>query len=131
MHEFGLCEDILGAVERRADGRRVTGVRVRVGAQHRVSEPALAQAFSMVAQGSVADGAALDVVPVPAHVRCRCCEAEADATNTFERCSACGATDLEVWGGDELLLESLVLSAIEPDAVTPAERSSDVSRHTG
>jgi hypothetical protein len=29
MHEFGLCEGVLDAVRQRADGRRVTGVRVR------------------------------------------------------------------------------------------------------
>ncbi|MCW2885939.1 MAG: hydrogenase expression/synthesis, HypA [Streptosporangiaceae bacterium] len=65
MHEFGLCEAILDAVENRAHGRRVTQVRVRIGAQHAVAEPALAQSFEMVAAGSVADGAAIELVTVP------------------------------------------------------------------
>lgn len=127
MHEFGLCEDILGAVERRAAGRRVTGVRVRVGAQHRVSEPALAQAFALIATGTVADGATMEVVPVPMRVTCRSCGAQADSEDAFERCSACAGTDLDVRGGDEFLLESIRVAASE----SPQERSTDVSRHRG
>lgn len=64
MHELGLCEGILEAVERRAAGRRVAGVRVRVGELHQVVEPALAQAFELVAEGTVAEGAAVDLVVV-------------------------------------------------------------------
>ena len=48
MHELGLCEGVLEAVERRAAGRRVTRVRVRVGAQHRVVESAFDQSFALV-----------------------------------------------------------------------------------
>jgi Zn finger protein HypA/HybF involved in hydrogenase expression len=65
MHEIGYCEAILGAVERRAAGRRVTRVKVRIGDLHAVAEPALAQSFELVAAGSVADGAAIDLVTVP------------------------------------------------------------------
>ncbi|MQY10141.1 hydrogenase nickel incorporation protein HypA [Streptomyces sp. RB5] len=64
MHETGLCEAILQAVERRAQGRRVTGVTVRIGELHAVSEPALAQSFALVSAGSVADGADIDLVAV-------------------------------------------------------------------
>ncbi|HET9289505.1 MAG TPA: hydrogenase/urease maturation nickel metallochaperone HypA, partial [Actinomycetes bacterium] len=52
MHELGLCEGILEAVERRAAGRRVNRVRVRVGAQHRVVESAFDQSFALVSQGT-------------------------------------------------------------------------------
>lgn len=127
MHEFGLCEDIMGAVERRAAGRRVTGVRVRVGTMHRVSEPALAQAFSQVATGTVADGATIEVVSVPMEVTCRSCGTVADSHDAFDVCAECGGVDLDVNGGDELLLESINLAASVPDL----ERSSDVSRHRG
>jgi Zn finger protein HypA/HybF involved in hydrogenase expression len=65
MHEFGLCEALLRAVEKRAAGRRVTGVRVRIGTAHAVEEPALAQSFAMVAMGGCAAGAELELVTVP------------------------------------------------------------------
>ncbi|GGZ03817.1 hypothetical protein GCM10010365_23400 [Streptomyces poonensis] len=65
MHEVGLCEEILRAVERRARGRRVTGVTVRIGSLHAVVEGALTQSFELVARGSVADGAGIELVTVP------------------------------------------------------------------
>ncbi|MEV0600479.1 hydrogenase maturation nickel metallochaperone HypA [Streptomyces sp. NPDC050315] len=65
MHEIGLCEGILEAVEARARGRRVTGVTVRIGEQHAVVGPALAQSFALVAAGTVADGATVELITVP------------------------------------------------------------------
>jgi hydrogenase nickel incorporation protein HypA/HybF len=119
VHELGLCEGVLQAVERRAAGRRVTRVRVRVGARHRVVPSAFDQSFTLVAQGTVADGAAVDLVTVPVRVRCLDCGNEADATDPLAACPACGALDLETEGGDELILEAIHL---EED---------DVSRHPG
>ena len=66
MHEFGLCEGVVDAVRQRAGGRRVTGVRVRFGVRHAVDEESLAQAFAMVAEGTEAAGAAVELVTVPA-----------------------------------------------------------------
>ena len=65
MHEVSLGEAILDAVERRAAGRKVRRVKVRVGTLHRVVGPALDQGWELVSEGSVAEGAALDVVQVP------------------------------------------------------------------
>jgi hydrogenase nickel incorporation protein HypA/HybF len=113
VHELGLCEGVLQAVERRAAGRRVTRVRVRVGAQHRVVPSAL------VAQGTVADGAAVDLVTVPVRIRCLDCGHEGEATDALAACPACGGLDLETEGGDELILEAIHVE------------EEDVSRHPG
>jgi hydrogenase nickel incorporation protein HypA/HybF len=119
VHELGLCQGILEAVERRAAGRRVTRVRVRVGAQHRVVESALDQSFALVSQGTVADGAVVDLVVVPVRVRCQDCGRDTDATDALAACPACGGLDLDTEGGDELILEAI---SVEED---------DVSRHPG
>jgi hydrogenase nickel incorporation protein HypA/HybF len=119
VHELGLCEGILQAVERRAAGRRVSRVRIRVGAQHRVVEPALEHAFALVSQGTVADGAAVDLVVVPVRVRCRDCGHAGESTDALAACPTCGALDLETEGGDELILEAIHLE------------EEDVSRHPG
>lgn len=65
MHEMGYCEAILHAVEKRAAGRKVTRLKVRIGELHAVAEPALAQSFELAAIGTVADGAVIDLVTVP------------------------------------------------------------------
>ena len=64
MHEIGLCEGIIDAVERRAAGRRVLAVRVRAGTDLMVGEPALGQAFTLLSEGTVAEGARVELVAV-------------------------------------------------------------------
>ena len=64
MHEVSLGEAILDAVERRAAGRKVCRVKVRVGTLHAVVGPALDQGWELVSEGTVAQGSALDVVQV-------------------------------------------------------------------
>ena len=107
MHELGLCEGVLAAVERRAAGRRVTRVRVRVGAQHRVVPSAFDQSFALVSQGTVADGAALDLVTVPVTIRCRDCGHDGEAADALAACPVCGGLDIQTEGGDELILEAI------------------------
>jgi hydrogenase nickel incorporation protein HypA/HybF len=110
MHELGLCEGLVEAVERRAAGRRVARVRVRIGALHQVVPSALDQAFELVAGGTTAEGAAVDLVVTPVRVGCRACGHHTDAAELPAACTACGGVDLHVTGGDELLLESIELS---------------------
>jgi Zn finger protein HypA/HybF involved in hydrogenase expression len=64
MHEVGICEDVLDAVLHRANGRTVTRVRVRIGADQHVSQELFDRAFPLVAAGTEAANAAVDVVAV-------------------------------------------------------------------
>jgi hydrogenase nickel incorporation protein HypA/HybF len=110
LHEFGLCEAILEAVERRAAGRKVLGARVRIGARHQVVEAAFDQAFEMVSMGTVADGARVDWNIVPVQTTCRSCGRVAESVDMWATCAACGSSDIDVAGGDDLMLESIEVS---------------------
>lgn len=107
MHEFGLCEGVLEAVKHRASGRTVAGIRVRCGVRHAVDPESMAQAFGLVAAGTEAAGATVDVVTVPATVTCRDCGTASDSTDQLAVCPRCGGANVEVTGGDELVLESV------------------------
>jgi D-sedoheptulose 7-phosphate isomerase len=107
MHEFGLCEGVLDAVRKRAAGRPVAGVRLRCGVRHAVDEASMAHAFSVVAEGTEAAGATVEVITVPATVACRDCGAAGESTDRLAACPACGSVNVELDGGDELILESL------------------------
>jgi hydrogenase nickel incorporation protein HypA/HybF len=107
MHEFGLCEGVLNAVRKRAGGRRVAGIRVRCGVRHAVSEEAMASAFGLVAAGTEADGANVEVVTVPAAVACRACGGDSESRDQLAVCPRCGSADVVVTGGEELTLESV------------------------
>jgi hydrogenase nickel incorporation protein HypA/HybF len=107
MHEFGLCEGVLAAVRQRAGGRKVAGVRVRFGVRHAVDSESLAQAFSVVAEGTEAAGAAVELVTVPALICCRDCGFGGETTDLLAVCPSCSGTDVELSGGDEMVLESI------------------------
>jgi hydrogenase nickel incorporation protein HypA/HybF len=116
MHEVGMCESVLGAVERRAAGRPVAGISVRVGAGLRVVPDAFAQGFELVAVGSVAEGAAVDLTIVPFQIRCRSCGTDDEVLDPLPVCNSCGEVDLDRSGGDDLVLESVRYRA--PDGAT-------------
>jgi hydrogenase nickel incorporation protein HypA/HybF len=107
VHEFGLCEGVLEAVQTRAAGRPVAGIRVRCGVRHAVDPDAMAQAFGLVATGTEADGAAVEVVTVPATVTCGDCGIASETADQLAVCPRCGGANVEITGGDELVLESL------------------------
>jgi hydrogenase nickel incorporation protein HypA/HybF len=107
MHEFGLCEGIVEAIQRRAAGRSVVHVRVRVGVLHRVVEEAFQQAFSHAAAGTEAENAAVDLVVIPARAVCRTCREEVESADVITVCPKCTGIDLDLTEGEELILESL------------------------
>ena len=107
MHELGLCEAIVGAVERRAGEREVTHVRVRVGRLHHVHPEAFEQSFLMAAAGTVASEARAELVLLPVRARCRSCDGEVETDEMPLACPACGGVDMALTGGDELVLESI------------------------
>jgi hydrogenase nickel incorporation protein HypA/HybF len=107
MHEFGLCEGVLDAVQTRASGRTVTGIRVRCGVRHAVDPAAMAQAFGLVAAGTEAADATVEVVTVPATVTCHDCGSASESADVFAVCPRCKSAHVEVTGGDELVLESV------------------------
>ncbi|GAA1513645.1 hydrogenase maturation nickel metallochaperone HypA [Sphaerisporangium rubeum] len=110
MHEFGIAESILAAVEKRADGRRVCRARVQVGALLRVAEPSIGDAFALVSEGTVAEGARLDLVTLPVRVTCAECGAATLSADPHTVCPACGSADVDTEGGDDLVLESIQLA---------------------
>ncbi|MDI1465676.1 hydrogenase maturation nickel metallochaperone HypA [Catellatospora sp. KI3] len=109
MHEIGLCESILAVVRQRAEGRAVDRLKVRIGVRHGVAEPALRDGFALVATGTTADGAEIELVTVPALVVCRSCGGDGETLLLPAICGDCGSAQVTVYGGDDLILEELHL----------------------
>ena len=107
MHELSIASGIAEVAERHAAGRRVVAVSVRVGRLRQVVPSALEFAFELVAQGTVLEGARLELEEVPAAGRCRDCGAQTELSAFPFACAACGALDLEISAGEELSVEEL------------------------
>lgn len=130
MHEMSYCEGVLEAVQRRAHGRPVRAVGVRIGAVHRVVADAFEQSFQMAAQGGVADGASTELVVVPAHGHCMDCRHDFQAADPSPACPACGALEVAVDGGDEVILEWLQYATTDEPA-EPADERVHAHTHLG
>ncbi|MEO8328529.1 MAG: hydrogenase maturation nickel metallochaperone HypA [Candidatus Nanopelagicales bacterium] len=121
MHELGYCEAVLDAVERRAAGRSVARVRVRVGSVYQIVPEAFEMSFQLVAAGGVADGATTEVSIVSARGSCGQCQNSFEAAGLSSPCPRCGSLDVKVEGGDDLILEWVVYRAADADHDGPGE----------
>ena len=113
MHELSIAEAVVDIVRRHAGGRSVARVELKVGHVRQVVPDALAFAFELVARGTVAEGAELVMEEVPAAGRCRACGAVGELPAFPLLCPRCGAADVELMQGEELLVDSLELDERE------------------
>ena len=118
MHELSIADAVREIVERNARGRRVTAVELQVGHLRQVVPDSLDFAWELVTHGTALDGAELQIEYVPAAARCKACGGESELRAFPALCGACGSPDVEVSGGDELLVEALVLEEDEAFART-------------
>jgi hydrogenase nickel incorporation protein HypA/HybF len=109
MHELSIADAVVTIASRHAAGRRVTSVELKVGHLRQVVPDSLMFAFELVSAGTELEGAQLVIEEVPAAVLCRACRAETELEAFPAHCGACGGLDVEVSGGDELLVEALEL----------------------
>ncbi|WP_327152314.1 hydrogenase maturation nickel metallochaperone HypA/HybF [Nocardia sp. NBC_01329] len=109
MHELAIAQSVIDAVCDHAAGRAVYRVTVEVGVLTAVVPDALRFAFEIAAEGTVADGAALDIRCVPGAVHCRGCGADFTVTDLLLLCP-CGSADVEVGAGRELRIRSMEVS---------------------
>jgi hydrogenase nickel incorporation protein HypA/HybF len=107
MHELGLCTAIVDAVERRVGDRPVAKVTIRVGRLHHVHPEAFDQSFAVAAAGTIAEDATAELVLLPVSAHCMGCGATWECDDIPLSCRICEGVDVELIGGDELVLESI------------------------
>lgn len=110
MHEMSLCESAIQIIEEQARAQafsRVRRVVLEVGTLAAVDVDALRFCFDVVAARGVAEGAALDIVTVPAHAWCMPCALAVDIARRGDGCPRCGGHQVVVEGGDALKIKEL------------------------
>jgi hydrogenase nickel incorporation protein HypA/HybF len=106
MHELSIAESIVDAVCEKAAGRTVHRVTVRIGALTAVVPDAMRFCFDLACEGTVADGARLEIEHRAGVARCRSCDAEVELADLILLCP-CGSADLAVTAGRELQIVSM------------------------
>ncbi len=101
VHELGVALEIVERAEERAEGARVTKVRIEVGVLTAIFPDALGFCFDLATAGTCVEGAQLEVVQPKARARCRSCDQVVELDAPYGRC-ACGDFDLDWLTGSEL-----------------------------
>jgi hydrogenase nickel incorporation protein HypA/HybF len=116
MHELALAESVVRIACAHAADRRVAAIELRVGHLRQVVPSALEFSFTLVAEGTVCEGAALRMEAVPAGGVCRACGTDGPLGDFPLSCAGCGGLDVEVTRGEELCVEALELEEREMTA---------------
>jgi hydrogenase nickel incorporation protein HypA/HybF len=106
MHELAITENVVAIALEAARNRQVKVVTLMIGELSGVEQEAVRFCFPIVAKGTAAEGARLEIVRIPAMVRCRACSAEFRLNDDWA-CPACSALGGEVQGGREFFVESI------------------------
>jgi hydrogenase nickel incorporation protein HypA/HybF len=120
MHEGALTEDLFEHVlihAREANARRVTRVKVTIGALSDATPDSIQFYWSTMAPGTIAEGAALEFDTAPGTAKCPACGAEFEIEELYASCPKCQKFPVQVTGGNGVYLSSL---EVETDEATHA-----------
>jgi hydrogenase nickel incorporation protein HypA/HybF len=110
MHELSLCESLLDIIKTNANTQgytRVKQVWLEIGALAGVEPEAMRFGFDAVTRGTLAEGALLHIIELPARAWCIQCSAMVEIQQRFEPCPGCASPLLQPQGGDALRIKEL------------------------
>jgi hydrogenase nickel incorporation protein HypA/HybF len=109
MHELSITQSVVDAVCERAAGRPVRSVTLQVGMLTAIVADSMRFCFELVTEGTVMEGARLEIEQPPGSAHCRACDTDFALTDLVLLCD-CGSADVAVTSGRELNIISMEVS---------------------
>jgi hydrogenase nickel incorporation protein HypA/HybF len=110
MHELSLMEGVIGIIQdaqAQHGFRRVATVVLEIGALAGVEREALEFCWELAAKDTVAEGADLQLVEIPAAAWCEPCLAEVPIHSRIDLCPRCGGAFDRILRGLDLQVKTL------------------------
>lgn len=110
MHEMSIISGVIDAVvqpAKDAGALRVLSIRLRIGDMTEVVDEALEFAFGVLTEGTLCEGAELQVTKVHPRSLCFECGNEFDHDRFHRSCPQCGSYETQLLRGRELEIESI------------------------
>ena len=123
MHELGIMSGVMESVQlaaQDAGADRVLKISLSVGEMTEAIEDALRFAFEALAEGTLCEGAELEITMIPPKSICLECGLEYEHDRFHMLCPECGSAFSELLQGKELRIDS-----IEVDIPDEEQDSSD------
>lgn len=110
MHEFSIMQGVFELVEdiaRKNNLIKINKVVLKIGKLRQVFCDFLQFAFETISENTIAAGAKLVIEEVPITMHCKVCQQDFTVEYSTYVCSYCGATELELLTGKEVLIASV------------------------
>jgi hydrogenase nickel incorporation protein HypA/HybF len=110
MHELTIVSNMLRILQEQAERHqvdRIVKVRVKIGEFTAVLPEVFKSCFELLTQGTIAEGAQLEINNIPIRARCLGCSQVFDVSNFCFVCPECGNGKIDVITGRELCIESM------------------------
>jgi hydrogenase nickel incorporation protein HypA/HybF len=118
MHEMAIAEQLIETVLSTAiqnNARKVEEVDLEIGEMRLVVPSALELAFEVVSQGTIVEGAKLNIVERAITMQCNNCEQIFPAEIGNFVCPSCKKAEGRIIEGNEILITSIVCDVDEED----------------
>ena len=110
MHEISLAESVRQIIENAARDQGFNKVRrviLEIGQLAAVETEAMRFCFDAVMQGSIAEGAALQIIDLPGEGWCMQCAETVQITEQPGTCPQCGGYQVQATGGMQMRVKEL------------------------
>jgi hydrogenase nickel incorporation protein HypA/HybF len=107
MHELGITQNIVAIVAEHAKGLSVRRVTLEIGQLSTIMADAIHFCFDICCQGTVLEGATLEIIEVPGRGKCQDCGAEMNLSQPFGSCECCRSVKLDIIQGQELKIKEM------------------------
>ncbi len=109
MHEMAVVQGLMAILIAQAKAHeigRIACVRLKIGRLRGLDARQIRAAFELFSEGTIAEGAQLDIGEIAAEAHCQACGADWQLAAYRFECPSCGSTAADVIKGRELFIES-------------------------
>lgn len=106
MHELGITQNIIAIVSENAQNKKVQRVLLEVGKLSAIMPDAIKFCFDICAEGTIVEGATLEILEIAGMARCRQCGNTFYVDKPFGICE-CGSVELDIITGQELNIKEI------------------------
>ncbi len=110
MHEMALCEGLVQSLEDQAMSQgfaKIFAVWLEIGALATVEPDAMLFNFEIVARGTVAEDARLEIITVAGEAWCMNCSTRVPIARRGNGCPTCGSYQLQVLDGEQMRIKQI------------------------
>jgi hydrogenase nickel incorporation protein HypA/HybF len=106
VHELGITQNIVAIVQSHAGTRNVRRVKLEIGKLSAILPDAVRFCFDVCAEGTVLQGAVLEIVEVEGRGLCKQCNREIPLSLLAGICT-CGSREISCTSGEELNIKEM------------------------